>query len=406
MRRNLVKQLFIISILPGVLSSCHPINKNTGNSVAVEQTVSCAANPAHAYEVFIPAHATTDRQLPLLVAIDPHGSGKTAVDHLKEAVTRYPAALVASNLIQNNDPNYMSELGELISDAKKRFPVGDRIYLVGFSGGARMVLGYASNHQVNGVIASGAFASPNQLAAIKCPVMGLIGMDDFNFLETVQYILSPESLPSNAHIELTNASHEWPEKTRLTSVFSWFQLSEEKGNRFDKQQVIRYIKGQQVRIDSLAGAGELLQAACISRNMASVSTFENIGSFRSTTNELVKQEAYKQKLSHLTESLRFEVHLRQIYSQALSEKNEVWWKKEISALHEKMASEPDEMTQMAYKRLGGFLGIVCYSYAGRFAAQKDIQHLEQILIVYRLAEPDNPDMKHFSEILEQLKKQR
>ncbi len=397
------KQILIILILSGITSACHPLNKNTENRVTVEKSDSCRSNPAHTYEVFIPKHKEPDRHLPLLVAIDPHGDGKLAIEHLKEAAVRYPAVIVASNLIQNNDQNYMHELDELIGDVKSRYPVGDHMYLSGFSGGARMALGYAQNHAIDGVIAAGAFASHDQLSAIKCPVMGLIGMDDFNFLETAQYIFNPASLPSNAHIELTEASHEWPESKMLADVFGWFQLANEEIETFNKQKFQQYIKDQKVRIDSLAGAGELLQAVCIGRNMASVNAFEKIGSFKSNTEELTGKESYKQQLSQLEKSLRFELKWRQAYGQALLEKDEAWWQKEISALHMKMNSEPDEMMQMAYKRLSGFIGIACYSYAGQFAARKDIPHLGQILMVYRLAEPENQDMLHFSEVLEELK---
>lgn len=398
MQINPAHRLFIFSMLISIVSACQPSHQKTENQVTVEKKDSCLTHPAHSYQVYIPAR-TNSANLPLLVAIDPHGSGKTAVDHLKEAVKTYPAILVASNLIQNNDRNYIRELDELIADVKKRYPVDDHIYLVGFSGGARMVLGYATNHKVSGVIASGAFANHDQLSAIKCPVMGLIGMDDFNFLESVQYLLNPSTLPANAHIELTNASHEWPPKNRLTNVWGWFQLA---NKSTAGQKISPYVKQQQSRIDSLAEAGNFIQAVCIGRNMASVGTFEKAGSFHASTNELIKKEAYKLQLSKLTESLQFEVKMRQTYGKALLDKKADWWEKEISSLHEKMNSEPDEMMRMAYKRLSGFIGIVCYSYAGQFAARKDIPHLKQILMVYRLAEPDNPDMKHFSEVLKQL----
>lgn len=402
MRINPAQKLFLFSMLISIVSACQPSHQKIENQGAVEKRDSCLTHPAHSYQVYIPARTASDN-LPLLIAIDPHGSGKTAVDHLKEAVTKYPAVLVASNLIQNNDRNYTQELDELITDVKKRYPVDDHIYLVGFSGGARMVLGYATNHKVSGVMASGAFANPDQLSAIKSPIMGLIGMDDFNFLESVQYLLNPSTLPANAHIELTNASHEWPPKNRLTNVWGWFQLSNKSTS---DQKFSQYVSQQQSRIDSLTKTGDLIQAVCIGRNMASVGTFEKAGSFHATTNGLIKKEAYKQQLSKLTESLQFEVKMRQIYGKALLDKKADWWKKEISSLHEKMNSEPDELMRMAYKRLSGFIGIVCYSYSGQFAARKDIPHLKQILMVYRLAEPDNPDMKHFSEILEQLKTQQ
>ncbi len=390
-------------MLLGAAFACRPSDRNAGYSVAVERTDTCLSNPAHTYEVFVPVHEKSGRVLPLLVAIDPHGSGKTATDHLKEAVSRYPAILVASNLIQNNDRNYVQQLDELIADVKKRFPAGERTFVVGFSGGARMALGYAMNHPVDGVIASGAFAGPDQLSAIKCPVMGLIGMDDFNFLETIKYIFDPASLPADAHIELTRASHAWPREDRLANVFGWFALSGVFNKRFDDQKVGRYVEEQKHRIDSLVGQGDFLQAAFISRNMASVNNFEKVGSFASGTSEITGQKAYNKQLARLSQSLQFEIKWRQIYGKALLEQNEAWWEKELSALHTKMTSETDDMMRMAYKRLSGFIGIACYSYARRFAAQKDIPHLEQILMVYRLAEPDNPDMQHFREELRKLK---
>ena len=402
--QNIPVKLVIVGILFfATVSACQSPGRKTGKSTAVEQTDTCLSDPGHTYEVFIPAHRKSVHNLPLLIAIDPHGSGITAIEHLKEAASKYPAVLVASNLVQNNDPNFVKELDELIADVKSRYPVGERTYFAGFSGGARMALGYAVNHPANGVIASGAFARPDQLNAIKCPVMGIIGMDDFNFLETAQYVLNPASLPKNTHIELMRATHEWPDESMLTSVFGWFRLQNESNGKTESQRVKQYIEHQKIRVDSLTKARELLQAACIVRNMASVNTFDKNGSFRSAANELTNNNAYKQQLSKLTESLQFELKMRQVYGQALMEKDKAWWDKEISALHEKMNSEPDEMMQMAYKRLSGFIGIACYSYARQFAAQKDIPHLEQILMVYRLAEPDNPDMKHYWDVLEELR---
>ena len=140
--------------------------------------------------------------------------------------------------------------------------------------------------------------------------------------------------------------------------------------------------------------------------MASVERFEKAGSFHTTTNELTNSTAYKQQLSQLEESLQLEIKLRQMYGPALLEKNGAWWKKEVHALNEKIASEPDDMKKMAYKRVNGFLGIACYSYSRQFADQKDTPHLEQVLTVYRLIAPDNTEMLRLTKLLEKLKGQQ
>jgi len=354
-----------------------------------------------AYEVRLPEGPQPDKGWPLLIAIDPHGSGKTAVDHLKDAVANYPAVLVASNRIQNNDPNYIAELNALIIDIAQKYPVSEQVYLVGFSGGARMALTYARSHPVAGVLAAGAFAGPEELQTIQCPVMGLIGMDDFNFSEAAAYLFHPEKLPSPIHIELTNASHEWPDADRLTKAWAWFRLAD---NAANKTAIDSYVQRQQQRIDSLTQTGNLLQAACLGRNMGTVSAFNTLSPFHQNTNALIQSPAYQQQLKALGESLQLEMKIRQQLAQSLFEKDESWWINEIATLHEHEASETDLLLQMAWKRLSGFLGIICYSYSRQLLSRKDTENLKQVLMVYRLAEPENPDMKHFAEELDSLLK--
>ena len=391
----------IISTPSGILPGCHSSVISKKNETAKTAENVKIPDSSQDYALFIPKGEQPKQGWPLLVAIDPHGSGNTALNHLKDAATTYPAIVVASNQIQNNDPHYEEELDALIAGLKKRYPVGNRVYLVGFSGGARMALAYAPTHPVAGVIACGAFTGPEQLKAIHCPVIGLIGMDDFNFSEAAPYLLDPSDLPANVHIELTDASHEWPESNRLTSAWGWFQQSNK--TRAGRTQIERYAKAQHQRIDSLVAAGELLQAICISRKMGSVQVFGQAASFQQQTSLLINSTAYKQYLTELSKSMQFEMTMRQQLAQSLFEKNKNWWAKEIESLHQKAATEPNTLKRMAYKRLTGFLGIICYSYSRQLAAQKDIPHLNQILMIYRLAEPENPDMQHFCEVLNSLK---
>jgi len=395
---RIIRLIFNV-ILWGSVISCQSSGKKNEQNQTVDKRETCLSNPVHSYQIFIPASEIQAKELPLLVAIDSHGSGQNAVNHLKEAVSTYPAILVASNLIQNNDPNFIHELDELIADVKNRYQVGERIYLTGFSGGARMALSYAANHQANGVIACGAFASQQQLAAIKCPVTGILGMDDFNFPEVARYILQPETIPDHVQIELNLAAHEWPSSKQLCEAFGWFQLSPGSSN---SKETKKYADARKHQIDSLTASGELLQAACIARNMSQAEEFEKAGSFHSMNQNLTEKPTYKKQLSELTGSLQFEMKVRKAYSDALLEKDEEWWKNEISVLNNKIETESNTIRKMAYKRLKGFLGIICYSYSRQFANQKDIPHLTQILMVYRLAEPDNEDMKHFSEVLADL----
>ncbi|MFB6318453.1 hypothetical protein [Saccharicrinis sp. FJH54] len=403
MRIGRLIQSSIVFVVLSMLVSCQSKGKSQGHNVAIEKTDSCLQHPSHTFQVFIPASTNLEQKIPLFIAVDPHGSGQTALNHLKAAVTEYPAVLVASNLIRNKDPNFISELEELIADVQKRYPVTKEIYLTGFSGGARMVLGYAMKHQVDGVLACGAFSGPDQLFAIKCPVMGILGMTDFNFLETVQYIFDPARLPANVHIELINGAHEWPDGKTLSASWGWFQLSRQ--DIKDQDRLNMFVNQQNACIDSLIKAGKDIRAICISRNMGSVGSFEKLGSFRKQTREITYSDSYIDALNALSDVLRFEVKKREEYSQALMDRDAEWWRKEIDDLNHHVDNEPDEMKQMAYARLKSFLGIACYSYASRFVVQKNVANLKQILMVYQLAEPNNADLKRFNKFLTELKGQ-
>lgn len=397
MCKNCIK-LFFTVILLSVFVACNNSTKKVESFSIINKTDSCSTNSKHTYRIY---SSNGDIQnLPLFIAIDSHGSGETAINHLKEAVNEYPAVLVASNLIQNNDPNYIHELEELVADVQLKYSSSSEIYLTGFSGGARMALGYGTNHNVNGVIACGAFASAQQLSTIKCPVLGIVGMDDFNFVETVQFILYPDKKPDNTHVELMSASHEWPGAVQLANAFGWLRLQGD----VNKNAVRKFSEIQKYRIDSLHQNSNFLQAACIARNMASVNAYNKSTDFGSIVNNIENDAAYKQQIADLVASLQLEMKIRQAYGNALMEKDEVWWKNEIAVLQNKIASEPNDMKQMMYKRINGYLGIVCYSYSRQFAARKDIAHLEQILMVYGLAEPENEDMIRFSKVLSELKK--
>ena len=113
-----VKRLSLVILLIGCLFSCRTRGGEDQKSAAVQESLSCELNPAHTYELYIPACVRPENGLPLLVVIDAHGGGKLAVSKFKAAVKKYPAVLVASNLIQNNDQHYLQEMDELIDDVK------------------------------------------------------------------------------------------------------------------------------------------------------------------------------------------------------------------------------------------------------------------------------------------------
>jgi hypothetical protein len=389
--------LSLLVILFGSLISCRGVNNSNEIIKAIEKTDSCLTEAANRYEVYIPARTKQEEKLPLLVIIDAHGSGTFALNKFKLGAGKYPVALVASDYVRNGFEGYDRAIQTLVNDVRKKYPVGKVLFLTGFSGGARMALGYAMAHPVDGMIMCGALAGSNEISALSCPVISISGTDDFNFMETAQYLFQEESMPHNLKIELTSASHSWPDSLMLANALGYLRLSSLAITPVSTPTLITaYSQQQQARIEFLKKQGDLIKAALIARNMASVEVFDRNKTFAATYNSLKNDGAYRNQISLLGNCLNNEISLRQTYIDAFSSKDSNWWKNEIKTVDSRIKTEQDAFTGDMYRRIKGFWGIVCYSLGKQAIAQRNAEALNRILFVYRTLEPENSEMHYYS----------
>jgi hypothetical protein len=390
--------LLLYSMLFCILVSCSGTGKSTVTDKAVERTDSCKQDATNTYEVYIPARNSNIDKLPLLVILDAHGSGKFALDKFKQGANRYPVVLIASNLIKNGYEGYEGALQTLIDDVCQKYPVSETVFMTGFSGGARMALGYGMSHSLNGLVMCGALASPDQIRTLRCPVIAISGMDDFNFMETARYLFEEQSTPANLKIELTNASHSWPDSVMLGNALGFLCLSGDDASKPSQQesQLKIYCQHQQERINSLKQQGEYLKAALVARNMSSTIPFNSEPYFASTYKELKANRNYISQMNRLEKCLQVEISMRQPYLEAFQTKDTLWWKNEIKTMEAKIKNEQDVYTTDMYRRIKGFWGIASYSLCKQAISRQNAEALTKILSVYRMLEPENPDMHYFS----------
>ena len=364
----------------------------------VEKTDSCKLDSKNTYEVYIPERNKSVEKLPLLVIIDSHGSGKFAIEKFKQAANQYPVILVASNLVKNGFEDYEGAIHTLIDDVRQKYPADETVFMTGFSGGARMALGYGLAHQLSGLILCGALATADQINALRCPVISISGMDDFNFMETAQYLFQEQLIPGNLKIELTNASHNWPDYTMLTDALGFLSLSFQVADipSQTKSQIALYCQHQLARIDTFKKQGDFLKAALVARNMSSTAPFNNDKTFSSTYIVLKANPEYNSQLNRLKNSLNLEISKRQLYLDAFMTKDGVWWKNEIKIINEKIKTEQDSYTKDMYQRIKGFWGIVCYSFGNQAINEKNAEMLNKIVSIYGMVEPENPYVLYFS----------
>jgi len=389
-----MKQTFLYLLLLFALFSCASSVKPKEDAEPVIATDTCASDHKNTYEVYIPERKTVGEKLPLLVIIDSHASGKFALEKFKKAANEHHAILLASNLVKNGFAGYVSAIKEMITDASQKYPVNGTVFMTGFSGGARMSLAYASTNRIDGLIMCGALGNTKQITAVKCPVVSISGTDDFNFAETAQFLFQEHLIPGNLKIELTDASHSWPDSTTLSNMFAYLVYSNSADTK--TEALNEFSKKQLKLIEQLKKAGDYLKAYLVARNLSKTSPFNTDKTFESKLLAIKNSAEFVNQMKRLKECLTFEMSNRQQYVNALIDKDTLWWKTEIAKNDSLVASEQDRFVSDMYKRIKAFWGIACYSLSNQAKRASDPNGLDKVISVYKILEPENPDMFYFS----------
>lgn len=127
--------------------------------------VTCRADPAITYALYLPSTYSEDRKWPVLLGFSPGGDGGEPVRLFQKAAEAHCFILVGSHDVKNGPlkPS-LQAIEALAKEIPNRFKVDPRRwYLAGFSGGARMSVRTARSlgSRVAGVLAFGAFDDGN-----------------------------------------------------------------------------------------------------------------------------------------------------------------------------------------------------------------------------------------------------
>lgn len=391
-----LKYILSLGLFAMFFVSCNGGTQSHESGKAIEKTDSCVSNSKNSYEVYVPAKESATEKFTLLIILDSHGGGKFALQKFKQAANEYNLVLVASNLVKNGYPDYDKAVQTLIEDARQKYPVNEITYLTGFSGGARMALSYALAHPTNGLMLCGALGDSRQIGALSCPLVSVSGTDDFNFVETAQFMFQEASIPANLKIELTNESHSWPSCQKLTDALGYLVFST---SSTDNTLSTNFRKKQQARIDSLQKQHDWIKAELIARNMTFMENLDKDKKFSTIYQSLRSSPSYTSQMQNLGQCLNNEMTMRQSYLDAFSSKDEIWWKNEIASTDEKIKNAQDVFSKDMYLRIKSFWGIVCYSYCKQASAQRNESMLSKTLLIYKAVEPQNADMFYFSAFL-------
>ena len=195
------------------------------------QSVTCAANAAQSYELYLPAAYAPAKHWPIMYFFDPGGRGRYPIELYKDVAEKYGFIIAGSNNSRNFGGDVSTAINALWLDTHQRLAIDDRrTYASGFSGGARvagaMAFGCPPCH-IAGVIASGAGYPGNFAQASnkdKVLYFFAVGDQDFNWPEVMTIRNQREESGLPYRVRVFPGPHQWALAPVMDEAIAWLTL--------------------------------------------------------------------------------------------------------------------------------------------------------------------------------------
>lgn len=374
-----------------LLAACSNKSINSGKI----ETKSCVADTSVHYTIYIPQIADGDK-LPIIIFFDPHCQGYLPVNNYADLAEQYRYILLGSNDLRNGLSAAQTEkiVRTLISEVRTEYPINDkRIYLSGFSGGAKIAAMYGFNiPEIHGVAACGGSVLPNtKLDSTFCYV-SLVGNCDFNYLDMQQTLATLDNMNQPFTSVIFDGKHEWPSAKIYETVFRAFDINAMHFGLMPTnvdwlKQVYNEMSDAVARYMS---EGQFTKASEILMRIES--WYGNIdGDIRLSTyaKNLNENPAFASQVKKIQELSIKEIRLRGQFISSVENRDLDWWKTEVENFRRSIAN-PDQQVSITSKRLMAYLSMMTYSLANNDIISNDAEKAYKKLKIYELVDPENP----------------
>ena len=389
-----MKKIFSISVLATIIfASCssdtnteteiktdvNTIVEQVGDSVGIAATEEKSIN----YELIL-SEDTTNKNL--IIFIDPHGDGKFIEDKIKGISEKLNANIICLNNVENNIPNYIDLINIDINEFSTKTSIKpDKIFIVGFSGGARMAYQYAIKNNVSGIVMCGAGLGNMIGNHTDFPIVLIAGDGDFNFNE--QYYSPFSDIAKDKRvISLTfKGKHEWPNSDLLLFAVNYIKNDKK---AFNYSELMNDFVELKKHNEQYAAFKKIEAINKIFETNETESDFDNF----------ISSESFKVYISNFEKSLQREFDRNNRLANSILTENWDWWDKQINEIDNTIETTNNQLEKASYQRTRAYLGIVMYSVTSRAIESQGKDDIEKYLKIYEKLEPDNPDLKKFKDI--------
>jgi len=299
--------LFLTAITPA-------FSAQTFETGHVVETVAVQTDAKQSYALYLPSGYTEQKRWPVLYCYDARGRGKIAADLFHNAAEKYGYIIASSNNTRSDDPTWpnLEIMKSLWRDTHARFSIDDRrVYLSGFSGGARMAwgVGFLLKGAVTGVIGCGAGNHIEYPPVKDLPFdyFATAGDHDFNYDEIIELGKKLDELGAPSRVESFHGTHEWPPENLATEAVAWMTLRAIKEGKAEKNAawIDEFYTEQIKQADAAETAGKAYQAAilykAVERDFADL---HDVSAAAAKRQALQNSESFRTEEKRLGEQLR------------------------------------------------------------------------------------------------------
>ncbi|MEO6882402.1 MAG: PHB depolymerase family esterase [Bacteroidia bacterium] len=368
----------------------------------------CESDSLQSYALYLPSNYSTDKKWPVIYCFDPHASGLLPVSLYKNLAEKYGYVLIGSNNSQNGTTwdAINASVQTLMDDTHARISIDNkRVYLAGFSGGAR-VAGLVAEMipGITGVIGCGAGINGLDPGTIyPFSYIGIVGNKDFNYNE-MQDLIAKMGTNIRHQLIVYNGKHQWAPVEIMNQAFEWITLNAMKDKLIPKNdKLINLVADEnEISIKKYEKENDDYNMYLNYRKMSNfLSGLYDVKVENNMIAELGTSDNVKKTIATQAAIELKERAIQQEYMDDLQSKDVSWWKDETKKLN----APSDKDIYLMNQRLLGFMSLATYmtiSDAIQKNAWDAADHFNQI---YAAIDPTNAEHAYLSACFDARKKQ-
>jgi hypothetical protein len=392
---------FAVVLFASCQNTSNNITDKAGNPIAIETLTAQQLGVSDSslnYIFYLPRNYNGVEKLPIVFFLDPHANGKLPLTAYAELATKYGYVFVASNNIKNGQTaDYtLHVFKKLIAETKHRFVIDEkRMFVAGFSGGAKLAIIFTQ--QIPEIIGVAACGASMPLVADYKPnyyYAGIVGNEDFNYLETNQTFSIFEQRSYDYTSEIFDGGHAWPPVKSFEMALIGFEIYAMKLKRteINEEWLSQIEQKMNDSISLFEKTGQALKQNIYIRQSAR--WFYGLQNTKELNNQAIKVEtsaAFINQVKKQQKLIQTEVKLRAEYIRAIELRDKEWWMQEVESINKSINQSDKELAQVS-KRLLNYLSMVSFMLVKTDLEDSRFDNALKKLAIYEGVDPKNPDV--------------